>query len=82
MRSVLTRRELGLATGGTVAAVILATVTGCSPASGTQPPENPGPRTAGGEGAVNGDTLIADVIGNPLLEDYGRFLFPIAFNPP
>ena len=65
-----------------MAAVILATVTGCSPASGTQPPENPGPRTAGGEGAVNGDTLIADVIGNPLLEDYGRFLFPITFNPP
>lgn len=31
-------------------------------------------------GAVNADTLIADVVGNPLLEDYGRFLFPITFN--
>ena len=69
MRSVLTRRELGLATGGTVAAAILAAVTSCSPASGTQPTENPGPRTAGSEGTVNGDTLIADVIDNPLLED-------------
>lgn len=65
-----------------MAAVILAAVTSCSPASGTQPTENPGPRTAGSEGAVNGDTLIADVIGNPLLEDYGLFLFPITFKPP
>lgn len=31
---------------------------------------------------MTSSTLIADVIGNPLLEDYGRFLFPIAFNPP
>lgn len=31
---------------------------------------------------MNGDTLIADVVGDELLEDYGRFLFPITFNPP
>ncbi|MDU0348009.1 alpha/beta hydrolase [Actinomyces sp. MRS3W] len=31
---------------------------------------------------MNGSTLIADVIGNPLLEGYGRFLFPITFNTP
>ena len=31
---------------------------------------------------MNGDTLIADIIGDPLLEDYGRLLFPITFNPP
>ena len=37
---------------------------------------------AEGDSPVTSSTLIADVIGNPLLEDYGRFLFPIAFNPP
>ena len=31
---------------------------------------------------MTSSTLIADVIGNPLLEDYGRFLFPITFKPP
>ena len=31
---------------------------------------------------MNGDTLIADVVGDELLEDYGRLLFPITFNPP
>ncbi|MDO4242452.1 MAG: alpha/beta hydrolase [Actinomyces sp.] len=71
---MLTRRGFGLASSSAVAAA-----TGCS---GTLPP---GPATAtetGGETAVDSDTLIADVIGNPLLEDYGRLLFPITFNPP
>ncbi|CED92754.1 alpha/beta hydrolase [Actinomyces succiniciruminis] len=31
---------------------------------------------------MNSSTLITDVIDNPLLEDYGRFLFPITFNTP
>ena len=33
-------------------------------------------------GAVNADTLIAEVVSNPLLENYGRVVFPISFNTP
>lgn len=31
---------------------------------------------------VTGDTLIYDVIGNPLFAGYGRLLFPVTFDPP
>lgn len=31
---------------------------------------------------MSSSTLIADVVHHPLLEDYGRFLFPITFNTP
>ncbi len=31
---------------------------------------------------MDGSTLIADVVDDPLLEGYGRFLFPISHRPP
>jgi len=74
----LTRRGFALTAGSAV----FATVMGCSPAPDGSGPGEQAPGSPEGETTVNGATLITDVIDNPLLEDYGRFLFPITFNPP
>lgn len=78
---MLTRRGLGLVAGAAATGAAL-TGAGCSRSSGTRAAGAAPTAGTAGEGAVNGGTLIADVIADPLLGDYGRLLFPITMNTP